>query len=193
MRAADIPNDLAGPFDPDTPSDRADEEIPLEDREHPDFENCFDQAEAESGDEAPDEDKGKDDCATNLFAYAAPLAVHRKVLSLICAIHTRTHLIVLTRTGHPGLLVAGRGFGLKVIAFVDGVSKHSLGHGSLLLKKLLMSSKMAAARAARHQTRHQAHPCWRFPVPSGPGAPGSTGAPPRHHADGEQLADWIEQ
>ena len=148
MRAADIPKDPAGLFDPDTPSERADEEIPLKDREHPDFENCFDQAEAESGDEAPDEDKGKDDCATNLFAYAAPLAVHRKVLSVICAVHTRTHLIVLTRTAHPGLLVVGRGFGLKVVAFVDGVSKHTLGHGSLLLKKLLMSSKMAAAREA---------------------------------------------
>ena len=148
MRAADSPAD---PSDPDqqAQTDKADEEIPLEDRELPDFEHCFDQvAEAGSGDEAADDDKGQDDRATNLFAYAAPLAVHKKVLSQICAVHARTHLIVLTRSAHPGLLVAGRSFGLKVVAFVDGVTKHSLGHGSLLLKRLMIISKMAAARDA---------------------------------------------
>jgi len=127
-----------------------DEEIPVEDREDADFESCFDQMEAGgSGDEAEEGDKMQmdaGDCTTNLFAYAAPLAVHRKVLGTICAVQSRTHMVVLTRTAHPGLLVAGRGFGLKVIAFLAGVSKHSLGHGAVLLKKLMMSSKLAAAR-----------------------------------------------
>ena len=135
-----------------------DEEIPVEDREDADFESCFDQAEAGgSGDEAEEGDKGQQeagDRATNLFAYAAPLAVHRKVLSAIGAVQTRTHLVVLTRTAHPGLLVAGRGFGLKVIAFMAGVSKHSGGHGALLLKKLMMNSKMAVARESLPGVQH---------------------------------------
>ena len=45
---------------------------------------------------------------------------------------------------------------MKVVAFVEGVSKHSLGHGSLLLKKLMMSSKMAAARDALPGVTHKA-------------------------------------
>ncbi len=75
--------------------------------------------EAGSGDEGEMllvEDKGPPDCgdcATNLLSYAAPLAVHRKMLSVICAVQSRTHLILLTRTANLGLLVAGRGFGLE--------------------------------------------------------------------------------
>ena len=62
--------------------------------------------------------------------------------------HSPTPPIPPTPPKPQGLFVVGRSFGLKVVAFVEGVSKHSLGHGSLLLKKLMMSSKMAAARDA---------------------------------------------
>ena len=61
------------------------DEIPLDDRDEPEFDSCFDQAEAGGSGDEGDEDAGPDagDCATTLFPYAAPLAVHRKVLSEI--------------------------------------------------------------------------------------------------------------
>lgn len=82
----------------------------------------------------------------NLFPYAAPVAAHARVLQEILKAPQRTHLLILSRTAHPGLVLAGRAAGLKVIALADGVSKHSLAHGQALLKSLLTAEKMAAAR-----------------------------------------------
>ncbi len=88
------------------------------------------------------------DCKQNLFPYAAPLAVHTRLLTEVAQAHTRTHLLIVTRTAHPGLCLAGRQAGLKVIAYLDGVSQHCAAHGNQLLKSLLTASKMKAARAA---------------------------------------------
>ena len=38
------------------------------------------------------------------------------------------NLCILTRTAHPGLQIAGRVEKMEVIALVDGVSPHGIGH-----------------------------------------------------------------
>ena len=85
------------------------------------------------------------DCTVNIFPYAAPLAVRVRLLGKVGLVQTRTHSVCITRTAHPGLCLAARQAGLKVIAYLDGVSAHCAGHGLTLLKKLLTASKMKAA------------------------------------------------
>ena len=70
----------------------------------------------------------------NIFPYAAPLAVHAPLLGEVGFVHTRTHLVCITRTAHPGLRLAARQAGLKVIAYLDGVFGNCAGYGLYLLK-----------------------------------------------------------
>ena len=129
-------------------------EIAAEDLDEPNFEGCFDAAEADGvaeDDVVMEEtvrDVGSGDCKQNLFPYAAPQVLHSRMLQVIGQADTRTHLVILTRTGHPGLIVAARRAGLKVVALLAGVSQQSAAHGQHLLKMHLTAWKMGAAREA---------------------------------------------
>ncbi len=57
-----------------------------------------------------------------------------------------THLLVLSRSAHPGLLIAGRSQHLEVVALIEGANPHMLGHGEELLHKLETMNHMKAAR-----------------------------------------------
>jgi hypothetical protein len=59
-----------------------------------------------------------------------------------------THLIVATRTAHPGLLVAGRQARLEVIAYIEGQKEHAVQHGEALLFSRLVAGLMPTAAEA---------------------------------------------
>ena len=137
-----------------------DEEIPLEDQEAPNFEECFEQAETTADDDIDMDCDGPLPVAgssaqadtmptyvVNLWPCAAPIAVHARILADILRASQRTHMLLLTRSAHPGMVIAARDAGLKVIALLEGVSKHSAAHGAALLKSLLIARKMSAAKA----------------------------------------------
>jgi hypothetical protein len=131
------------------------EDIPIEDQEDPNFEECF-----EPGEDDVDSDmllepsagltaKGKDSkYVVNLFPYVAPVAAHTRILSDLLRCNQRTHLLLLTRTAHPGLIVAAREANLKVIVLMSGVNQHSRMHGQQLMKQIFMIRKYSVAKAA---------------------------------------------
>jgi hypothetical protein len=152
------------PFRPARPSGTEaapagdDDEIPAEDLEEEGFEDTFDQQEeaGAGGNDDRDEEVPVEgacsaapaDCQQNLFPFAAPRALHTRVLHEIGHSHTRTHLVIITRTAHPGAIIAGRDAGLKVIALILGASAHCVSHGAALLKQQMTMAKMSAARQA---------------------------------------------
>jgi len=83
----------------------------------------------------------------NVFVFAQPVAIYEGILKSVVKAQNMTHLIVLTRTSHPSLLVAGRRCGLETIAFVEKVSPHSMGHGEELLRKMTTMAMMVKAKA----------------------------------------------
>ncbi len=77
---------------------------------------------------------------------------HGLVRSSVCKADRMTHLLVLTRSAHPGLLIAGRAQHLQVVALIEGARPHSLGHGEELLHKLETMNHMKAARCLVEDT-----------------------------------------
>ena len=141
-------------------------DIPVEDTEEPDFEACFEAGEDEDDNEATipmeteepallAEDKKAKAVVVSLWPYAIPISLQKCILSTICRASERTHLLLLTRTAHPGSIIAGRECGLKVIALQQGVSSHSAAHGAALLQAVMTSRKMTAARAVVGNTSGQ--------------------------------------
>ena len=136
-----------------------DSEIPVEDQECGDeAEDWFevqeddDVGEAGAGESAPLPGAGESapiarTCKRNLYPYACPIAVDVRVLKEVCLAPARTHLIVYSRTAHPGIVVAGRECGLKVMVLLRGCHQHSVAHGQALLKSLLAQRKLTAAKA----------------------------------------------
>ena len=59
-----------------------------------------------------------------------------------------THLLLVTRTAHPGFLVAAREAKLSVIALVDGAGAHNRKHGEALLRSVFATRNIKAAREA---------------------------------------------
>lgn len=56
-------------------------------------------------------------------------------------------MLVLTRTAHPGLAIAARESGLKVIMLQQGCSKHAAEHGMQLMKHIFAIRALPAAKA----------------------------------------------
>ena len=140
------------------------EEIPPEDRDKMTFEETFDQVEKKDDGDEDDKDlrdqlqqdtlpgagksaKGAKPYGVNLYVHAAPLAHHSQILTGPLKADQRTHLLILTRTAHPGLIVAGRLAKLKVIVHVAGVSDHQLAHGDALMKSMLAGTKLRVAKS----------------------------------------------
>ena len=158
MRCTNSDCPLRGASHGGSVTDDEDAEIPVEDREEPDFESLYefgedegeqDEVSASMGSASQTVVAGKGDgvYAVNLFPYAAPIAAHKQVFSSVLHATQRTHLLLLTRTAHPGVMVAARESNLKVIALVQGVRHHSYEHGKALLNDLLCASKLPMARS----------------------------------------------
>ena len=83
----------------------------------------------------------------DVFCLAKPLDHYRKVLTTVLKL-TSGKLAVITRTAHPGLLVAARALGLEVLVCVEDCPPHSKGHGDELMLRFWKQLKWAQAEAA---------------------------------------------
>ena len=81
----------------------------------------------------------------NIFPFARPVAMYRRILNDVMKASSLTHLVVLTRSAHPGLFIAGLDCHLEVVAFV-GAKPHSIGHGQDILQKLATMRMMKKAQ-----------------------------------------------
>jgi len=86
----------------------------------------------------------------DIFCFAKPLDYYRKTLTTILGLTSLSagKLVVITRTAHPGLLVAARLLGLEVLACVEECPPHSKGHGDELMLKFWKQLKWKEAVAA---------------------------------------------
>jgi len=66
-------------------------------------------------------------CSPNYFCFTCCRG--KRLLTGICHAATASRVIILTRTAHPGLLVAGRMLRLRVHAFFDSTKIHSQKNG----------------------------------------------------------------
>ncbi len=130
-------------------------EIPEDDLEIGDFDprDSMEEEQHDGHDEhlqALDQRKGTAEpdakCIRNVFPFAFPVAYHGRTLDQVLGASSLTHLVVVTRTAHPGLLVAARQRGLEVICLLEGASPHSQGHGSMVLEGMLIKWKFPLAQ-----------------------------------------------
>ena len=86
----------------------------------------------------------------DIFCFAKPLDYYKKTLTTILGLTPLSagKIVVITRTAHPGLLVAARQLGLEVLACVDECPPHSKGHGDELMLKFWKQLKWKEAEAA---------------------------------------------
>ena len=82
----------------------------------------------------------------NLFPFASPVEQHSRVLHQLVGATGFTHLIVLSRTAHPGLLVAARECKLEILALIEGSNDHCVAHGRELLRNMLCGKHYKAAK-----------------------------------------------
>ena len=57
-------------------------------------------------------------------------------------------MVYLTRTSHPGGVVAARRLGVKTFVFVGGATSHQAGHASDTMAAMFAALKVPAAKAA---------------------------------------------
>ncbi len=90
---------------------------------------------------------GNRPCLVDLFPFARPVSHYTCVLREVCHAESAGHLVVVSRTGHPSSLIAGRECGLEVFALLSGVKAHGLAHGKALLDTIMEKRCMKAAAA----------------------------------------------
>ena len=100
----------------------------------------------EKTDEVEMQGSGPGTFKRNLFPFALPLIVHEKILAQVARGSSLSHLILMTRTAHPGLCVAARGLNLECIVLIQGNKEHCLAHGRELLRKMLVVNKYTSAK-----------------------------------------------
>ena len=86
----------------------------------------------------------------DIFCAAKPLDYYKKTLTTILGLTNLSagKIVVITRTAHPGLLVAARLLSLEVLVCVEDCPPHSKGHGDELMMKFWKQLKWKDAEAA---------------------------------------------
>ena len=74
------------------------------------------------------------------------MSCYSRTLTNSIKITEHTHVVYMSRTSHPGFIVAARDFNVPVIALQAGSSDHSFNHGQALLKSLLVNRNAAEAK-----------------------------------------------
>lgn len=97
-------------------------------------------------DDEPTAAGGKSKYLVELFTFGRPVSFYTKVLAQIGQASQADHLIVITRTAHPAILVAGRQQKLSVHALVSGCGAHQVAHGQKLLKTMLYRQVWSEAK-----------------------------------------------
>ncbi len=95
----------------------------------------------------------------DLFPFARPIAHYVGILRDVCHAESASHLAVISRTGHPAALIAGRECGLEVFGLFNGVKPHGLAHGKVLLEWILTKSRVPQAKADVGQATKRPHGC----------------------------------
>eukprot|EP00974_Lingulodinium_polyedra_P086407 8372130-Lingulodinium_polyedra.AAC.1 len=88
-------------------------------------------------------DDAEDVKVLNLFPFARPVAWYKKMITDLLKGANCSHLLVLSRTAHPGALFVGRELHLEVVALQLGISPRARGHADQLLKDMLTTRAMA--------------------------------------------------
>lgn len=73
----------------------------------------------------------------DLFPFSRPISHYSEILTKICLADRHAHLLALSRTSHPSLLIAGREAGLEVFSLMHGLRQHGLAHGRALLESIV--------------------------------------------------------
>ena len=60
----------------------------------------------------------------DLFPFARPIRHYKDILIQVCHSDSAAHLVLVSRTGHPGLLVAARDVNLEIFALMHNVKQH---------------------------------------------------------------------
>jgi hypothetical protein len=74
------------------------------------------------------------------------MSCYSRTLTNSIRIAEHTHVVYLSRTSHPGFLVAARDFNVPVLALIGGCTDHSFNHGQVLLKNMLVSKNAPEAK-----------------------------------------------
>lgn len=82
-----------------------------------------------------------------LWPFARPVAQGARILQQMLHSETATRLVLLTRSAHPGLLVAARTVKLRSLGYYE-VPPHNFAHGRALLEKMMIQLKVDEARRA---------------------------------------------
>lgn len=132
----------------------ADGDLHVDDQEFADFDprDTVEEEEADEADLAVEMDQDGPSAAgkfkRNLFPFASPVAVHSRVFHQILRGSSCSHVLVLTRSAHPGLYIAARECKLECIALLEGAKEHCVAHGRELLRKMLIAKHYRAAKEA---------------------------------------------
>ena len=92
-----------------------------------------------------DDSEGKKKYLVDLFTFSRPVAFYQRILSQVAGASHHDHLIALSRSAHPSLLVAARASSLSVHALMIA-SDHQAGHGHKLLTNMLYTRVWAEAK-----------------------------------------------
>ncbi len=147
MRTDDA--DSSAGLDPEA----ADADLHEDDQEFGEFDprDSVEEDDAEEGDLAMasgmfEERKETGKFKRNLFPFASPVAFHSQILHRVLNASRFSHMLILTRSAHPGLYVAARDCKLECLVFVEGAKEHCLAHGKDLLCKMLVAKNYKSAK-----------------------------------------------
>ena len=98
------------------------------------------------------EDTASKPYVVDVFTYGRPINYYEEMLSQIFRCESASYFLLLTRTGHPGALIAARSKSLEVIGLLDGVNKHSFNHGKQLMGKILVKRHWKEAEQTTTQS-----------------------------------------
>ena len=87
-------------------------------------------------------------CLVRLFPFATPVQWYKKIFMEAMKGGNATHVLILTRSAHPGPIFAARQLGLSPIVLVQGATDHSRKHGEQILRAMFVHHVLPKARKA---------------------------------------------
>ena len=76
----------------------------------------------------------------DLFTFSRPISYYTSLFKDLLQLPSASLMIVLSRTAHPGAMIAARLQGLDVIGGLFGVKAHSAKHGKQLMEEILQNT-----------------------------------------------------
>ena len=81
----------------------------------------------------------------NLWPFARPIAQSVRIFKELLHSEKATRVVLLSRSAHPGVMVAARELKLRVIGYFE-VADHQYHHGQELLERMMIRSKWGEAK-----------------------------------------------